>query len=297
MQTSYPIRVAAKMTGISLDTLRAWERRYKAVVPERSERGRLYSSANIGRLLLLNKLVQRGHAIGSIASLTDDQLTNLDTQQPGPPPSNSPVPRDLVSPILSAIEDFDSLRAANELSRLAAILSPRELVYQVVVPLMREVGVRWHDGTLAIAQEHLVTELLRNLLGSLMHLFRPSSAATKIVLAAPLGESHDLGILAAAMLTSIAGCEPIFLGANLPAGEIAMAAKRVKASVVLLGITVKTGNTIDELSAVDEALPPSCELWVGGAGSPDLDLSNFNRKAVLLGDLPAFEAECRRWSR
>jgi DNA-binding transcriptional MerR regulator len=68
MQTSYPIRAVAKITGLSLDTLRAWERRYKAVVPGRSDRGRQYGAAHIERLLLLNQLVQKGHAIGGIAA-------------------------------------------------------------------------------------------------------------------------------------------------------------------------------------------------------------------------------------
>jgi DNA-binding transcriptional MerR regulator len=77
MQTSYPIRAVAKITGLSLDTLRAWERRYKAVVPERSVRGRQYGTAHIERLLLLNQLVQKGHAIGGIAALEDLELKKL----------------------------------------------------------------------------------------------------------------------------------------------------------------------------------------------------------------------------
>ena len=84
MQTRYPIRAVAKITGISLDTLRAWERRYRAVVPQRSDRGRQYGTAEIDRLLLLNQLVKRGHSIGSIASLPDSELRNLLENQPSP---------------------------------------------------------------------------------------------------------------------------------------------------------------------------------------------------------------------
>ena len=82
METRYPIRAVAKITGLSLDTLRAWERRYKAVVPERSERGRQYGLEHIERLLLLNQLVQKGHAIGGIASRSDEELRGLLSQQP-----------------------------------------------------------------------------------------------------------------------------------------------------------------------------------------------------------------------
>src|SRR3954471_23539797 len=155
MATSYPIRAVAKITGLSLDTLRAWERRYKAVVPERSDRGRQYGAADVERLLLLSQLVNKGHAIGGIASLADEDLKKL-LAQPGD--HSSPAPEatpDILGPVLAAIESFDSRRAGDELSRLAAVLSPRDFVYRVVVPLMHEVGRRWHDGQFAVAQEHL----------------------------------------------------------------------------------------------------------------------------------------------
>jgi len=297
MNSPYPIRAVAKITGISLDTLRAWERRYQAVVPERSERGRLYSGADIERLILLNRLVQNGHAISGVASLDDEQLKALLDQEPGPREAPTRTPAEVLTPVLAAIENFDSAAAGDELSRLAAVLNPRDLVYQVAVPLMHEVGVRWHNGTFAIAQEHLVSELLRNLFGSLMHLLRPSRPTLKIVLATPAGEAHDFGILAAAMLASIAGAEPVFLGADLPALQIAEAAQRVNAQAILLGITVATESMTGEVTALAATMPDGCELWVGGASSTDLDLSGIARMTVLLKDLPAFENECRRWRR
>ena len=295
MQTRYPIRAVAKITGLSLDTLRAWERRYKAVVPERSERGRQYGPEHIERLLLLNQLVQKGHAIGGIASRSDEELRGLLAQQPNQPVPDSTSQTDMLAPVLAAIEDFDTVRASDELSRLAAVLSPRDLVYQVAVPLMHEVGIRWHAGTLAIAQEHLVSQMLRTLLGSMMRLFRPSNPAMKMVLATPAGESHEFGILAAAMLASLAGVEPVYLGPNLPAREIADAARGTSAKVVALSITFLSETTQEELKALAAAMPEGAELWAGGAGSADLDLSNLGRKTVLIKDLQALENECRRW--
>ncbi len=295
MKTRYPIRAVAKITGLSLDTLRAWERRYKAVVPERSDRGRQYGPEHVERLLLLNQLVQKGHAIGAIASRSDEELRGLLAQQPSQLVPVPAPPTEMLASVLAAIENFDTIRASDELSRLAAVLSPRDLVYQVAVPLMREVGIRWHNGTLAIAQEHLVSEMLRTLLGSMMRLFRPSNPAMKMVLATPAGESHEFGILAAAMLASLAGVEPVYLGPNLPAREIADAVRRTSAKVVALSITFLSETTQDELTALAAAMPEGAELWVGGAGSADLDLSNLGRKTVWIKDLPALENECRRW--
>ncbi len=295
MQTSYPIRAVAKITGLSLDTLRAWERRYKAVVPERSDRGRQYGAAHIERLLLLNQLVQKGHAIGGIASLADEDLKNLLVPPLGQASAEPEPAVELLGPILAAIESFDARRAGDELSRLAAVLSPRDLVYRVVVPLMHEVGTRWHDGQLAIAQEHLVSQLLRNLLGGMVQLFRSANPKMKMVLATPAGEAHEFGILASAMLASMAGIEAISLGTDLPAREIGEAAQRLSATVVLLAIRVVNKTTAKELRTIASAIPESSQLWVGGAGIVELDLSKLGRKTVLLKDLPAFENECRSW--
>jgi len=282
------------MTGLSLDTLRAWERRYQAVVPERSDRGRQYGAAQVERLLLLGQLVHRGHAIGGIASLGDQELRNL-LGQPGQTVPEQEPSRAILAPVLSAIESFDSARAGDELSRLAAVIRPREFVYDVALPLMREVGNRFHEGTLAIAQEHMVSQLLRNLLGSMLRLFRPSRRAVKMILATPAGEAHEFGILAAAMLASMSGIEPVYLGPDLPALEIAAAARRIGAQVVVLGVTVITETTAGEVRAVAAAMPEAAEFWVGGAVIADLDLSKVRRKTVLLKDFPSLEKECRRW--
>jgi len=159
---------------------------------------------------------------------------------------------------------------------------------------MREVGIRWHEGTLGIAQEHLVSSLLRNLLGSMMRLFRPASPSVKIVFAALAGEPHEFGILASAVLASLAGIEPVYLGSDLPALEIANAAAQVSARAIALGITLATETSLADVGAIVAAMPETAELWVGGAGSAGLDVSRLDRKVILINDLPAFEEECRR---
>ncbi len=292
---SYPIRAVAKITGLSLDTLRAWERRYKAVVPERTHRGRQYAAAQIERLLLLAQLVQKGHAIGGIASLSDRELESLLAGQPGRTVQrNASTPPNILAPILLAIGEFDAAAAADEVSRLAAVLSPRDLVYQVMVPLMHEVGVRWHEGTLAIAQEHMVSQILRDVLGSLNRLLRRSQSATRMVFATPTGEDHEFGIQASAMLASLAGIAPVYLGANLPAEEISEAARRTSARVIVLGITVPSVATAAEVTAIITAMPQTTELWLGGAGN-HIEFFSAGRRPIRLEGLPEFEKECHRY--
>jgi len=116
-----------------------------------------------------------------------------------------------------------------------------------------------------------------------------------MVLSTPAGESHEFGILAAAMLASLAGVEPIYLGPNLPAREIADAAWKTSAKVIALSITFPSETTQEELNDLAAAMPEDTELWVGGARSAGLNLTHLGRKALWIKDLPALENECRRW--
>jgi DNA-binding transcriptional MerR regulator len=294
VQARYPIRAVAKITGLSLDTLRAWERRYSAVVPERSERGRQYGPEHIERLLLLSRLVQKGHAIGRIAQLSDSELQALLTREPSRPLAPPALSDNLIAPVLAAIDEYDSARASDELSRLAALLPPRDLVYNIALPLMRETGDRWHRGDFTIGQEHLVSQILRNLLGSMIRHLRPLGAVPKIVLATLAGESHDFGILAAAMLASLSGLEPVYLGPDIPASDIVQAAKRTSARIVSIGITLPSSTTARDLQALADELPEGVELWIGGSGSDSTGLSELPGRAVHLKELTAFETECLR---
>lgn len=72
---AYRIGAVSKLTGISPDTLRVWERRYQVVEPTRTEKGgRLYSREEVSRLVKIKALVDQGHAISTLVSLTDEQL-------------------------------------------------------------------------------------------------------------------------------------------------------------------------------------------------------------------------------
>src|SRR6187455_2737677 len=113
----YPIRAVAKMTGLSVDTLRAWERRYDAVVPRRDGRGRVYTDAHVQRLRQLATLVEQGHAIGRIAGLSDASLTKL-RQHLAPPPARGRKTVGL-APLLDALKRYELATIDSLLNRHA----------------------------------------------------------------------------------------------------------------------------------------------------------------------------------
>ncbi|MFP5206290.1 MAG: MerR family transcriptional regulator [Acidobacteriota bacterium] len=297
----YPIRAAANLTGLSIDTLRAWERRYQAVTPIRGKRGRVYGEGHIRRLILLRDAVSRGHAIGQVAGLEDSALEKLlvepvpAAKAPGRDGAEHPM-SDVLLPVVSAIESFDYATANFHLGRLAALLPTNRLVSEVVFPLMQLVGDRWHVGTMTIAQEHMTSSILRNLLGGLVRLSTSSVSSQRILFATPAGELHEFGILAAAMLAVAGGFEVLYLGSSLPALEIAAAAERTSPRAVVVAIKANepTLATIEELRMLAAKLPKTTELWLGGSNVKKTLASIGNARSLALEDFSELEEHLAR---
>jgi DNA-binding transcriptional MerR regulator/methylmalonyl-CoA mutase cobalamin-binding subunit len=294
----YPIRAVSKLTAISVDTLRAWERRYAVVEPERDERGRLYSEADVERLKLLRQLVEQGHAIGRVASLTSEELGALVTRGPDPVPYEGPAPAGQADQgaLRGAVERFDAPALRRELSRLAAILPARSLAREVALPLLAHVGEGWHDGRLTVAQEHLVTAELRSLMGALARLHGVPDASPRLLLATPPGEQHELGTLVAALVASGSGFMAFYLGPQLPPAEVVGAARRIGPRAVVLGYTGAEAapEGLAALAEVARTLPASVECWVGGPGVPAAARALPGDRVLLLEDLDAYERHLGR---
>jgi len=122
----YPIRAVSKLTGIAIDTLRAWERRYGAVTPIRDERGRMYTDADVARLRLLGGAVESGHSIGRLAGLSNEELRDLCGTTADTVAESTAVPGRMrldTTALITALREYDAVGLDQELSRLAATLS------------------------------------------------------------------------------------------------------------------------------------------------------------------------------
>ena len=295
METSYPISAAAKLTGIPLDTLRAWERRYRTIVPKRLARGRVYSEAQIQKLLLLRRAVEQGHSIGQVAALGQRQLRALLEKSSaiaaGDSISNTTDANAMLAPALRALERFDFAETDREINRLAAAMgSPRNFVHQAALPLMRSVGERWHEGKCSIGQEHMLTNLLTGVLASLVRTYSPSNPPARVLLATPTNERHAFPTLAAAMLIAAGGLGAIYLGTDLPAADIVLAARKSEADVALLSLSSSPSLEVrDDLSYIARKVTRSTALWLGGAPELHLDQATEGSRWMVLKDFSALE--------
>lgn len=296
----YPIGVVARLTGVPIETLRAWERRHGVVEPAREGRARTYGETDVRKLRLLRDLVDAGHSIGHLAALGDRELRALaGRQRRGAAPARGRE-RDAggLDEIWRALECFDVDAAEAALERLAALLPAEALCLDVALPLLRRIGDAWSEGRLGVAHEHLVSGAVRTLLGSLTRLLRPArgGAARRVVFAAIEGELHELGLAAGALLAAAARLSPVYLGQNVPARDIVNAVRWTGArALVLAAVCERPGS--DAAGAVAEiahAVPPRVPVLVGGAKAERLASALKAGPARWIPDLPALAAELQR---
>ena len=264
----YPMRLVTRLTGLSADVIRVWERRYGAVVPERSDGGtRLYSERDLRRLILLKAAVDAGHTIRAIATLEEEKLRALSDQAGAEPVSRTSASDgwgDLIERYLEHVTRFDAEGAGDLLARAMSVSEGSVFVFELILPLLREVGDRWHAGTLSVAHEHLVSAQVKGFLFTFTRLLRPLPGAPRLVIATPAGHLHEFGALVGAYLAAARGLNTVYLGADVPDEDLVGAAEQGKADVLLLSVLLDPdGPSRRRLRETLRRCAESVETWIG----------------------------------
>ncbi|MGH0031962.1 MAG: MerR family transcriptional regulator [Myxococcota bacterium] len=285
-ELTYPLGAASRLTGLSPELLRAWERRHGVVEPLRTPGGtRRYTAEQLERLRRLKAAVDAGHRISQVASLSDDDLARLVHSEP--PPSGGIPTR-----LWTALEALDGHETQRLLTRQFTALGPVAFARDFAYPFIREVGERWASGRLDIAAEHLATVALRALLGSALVPSRASLDGPRVVLATPSGERHELGLQMAALAIMGAGANPVYLGAEVPIETLLSAAEQADADAVALSIVnLPAAEAQRAVAALRAGLPQTVRLWLGGSGAAALERVDG---VEHLDDLAALEERVAR---
>lgn len=273
-EARHPIRVVSQRTGLSAPVLRAWERRYGAVEPSRSDGGqRLYSDADVRRLQLLATAVDGGRTIGLIADLDANQLQELideDRETPVQLQGNAVAPDvDRVKAALDLVEAMRTEELEQYLMRSAVELRPHELVEGLMVPLLQEVGRAWQSGRMRPSTEHIASVAIRRFLEWVSTTNQPDPEAPMALTGTPAGQRHEFGALLAGVIAAYEGWRVRFLGPDLPADDIARAAQKLGAKMVALSAVHPRldARGVQEVLELRELLPRSVEVVIGGAGA------------------------------
>ena len=270
----HPIRVVAKRTGLTPAVLRAWEKRYTVVVPSRTEGGqRLYTDADVERLSLLRRAVEEGRGISQVAAFPTEDLKELVREDEVERQGLGPLERlegtsatGVLERAQRAVTQMDSEELGRVLNRAALAFSVPTVLDEVVVPLLSRIGTAWESGRFGPSHEHLGTVVIRRFLEWMLETANVGEGAPVMVAATPAGEKHELGALLAAVSGAAEGWKAIFLGPDLPAEEVVVAALRLEAEVVTLScVDPRTAEALPgEILRIRERLPADVHLVVGG---------------------------------
>jgi len=304
----HPIRVVSERTGLSPDVLRAWEKRYTAVSPPRRDGAgqRLYSDADVERLRLLRRVTQAGRAIGQVADLTNAELLRLAREDEDQRASALPavaVRQEGKAALaflergLAAARALDARGLETVLRRSLVALGAEAFIDEVAVPFLRSLGTSWEEGKLTIAHEHLASAVMGGVLGMVTDVVDADSGGM-VVVATPARQRHELGALLAAATAATAGWRVTYLGADLPAEDIAAAALQRNASAVALSVVYPTDADAlaGELRRLRDALPPHVEIIAGGEGARRLGTEMANAGVTYLPTLADFRKALVRLS-
>jgi DNA-binding transcriptional MerR regulator len=280
MQRSFSIQFVSKVTGINAHTIRAWEKRYQAVVPLRSESGkRIYSQGEVDRLIKLHELVKLGNAISDVAKLGEQELAQLYTDYVGEDKNSASQLVSLESidihstlqNIILALRNYKLDIISYELEKLKTSLTSRDLALSIIIPLLEEVDREVKGGVLNIGQEHSLSSILKFHIGqTLFSSIKENDHGSTIIFATPEGELNEFGIMISALLASFYNIKFYYLGPNMPADSLAQACRQVKAQRLILGVTSKYNQAyskrLDEflIKLTSELSDDVEEIIVGG---------------------------------
>lgn len=225
----FPISTVSELTGVNPVTLRAWERRYGLVQPERTESGhRVYNQADINRIRHILELLDMGMSIGRVhQAMLDDVAgeTTVETRDPWVEYRDA---------ILTAVSRFDEAVLEDKYNEAMALYPVDVITRQLLTPLLHELGERWQSSCTGIAEEHFFSVFMRNKLGARFHHRNIQNTGPLLVAACLPNEQHEFGLLLFSLAAHTRGYRLILLGANMPLNEIPMVVSRTGADGIVL---------------------------------------------------------------
>jgi methanogenic corrinoid protein MtbC1 len=287
----YSIKAVSQATGLSVEALRAWERRYAVVTPHRDDLGRrVYRPEDVLRLRRLREATERGHPIGRLSQLSDSALAALLEGEAANTPLQASCSA-FVTRILEASQNFRAAECEQALTLAIALLPPAELIRAVLQPLLQEIGARWHRGDLTIAQERMVSSAVRKHVSLVLDSYDRTAHRAAVVFATLPGERHELGLLMSAMVCASRGFKVHYLGADMPAREIAEYARETGAGAVALSVLLMDSlpGLPEKLGQLSDALPKDIPVWIGGAATNGIDRATIPANCIVISSHAEFE--------
>ena len=279
ISTSGHLRIGelSRRTGVSVELLRAWERRYGLLAPSRTAGGfRLYGDGDERRVRRMLDYLNAGVWAGEAADLA---LGESDTLRTSEAADTDRLQRSSAE-LREALDGFDEQSANDAFDRALAGFTLDTVIRDVVLPYLHELGERWVRGEASVAQEHFASALLR---GRLLGLARGwgNGIGPVALLACVPGEEHDLGLICFGLALRGRGWRITYLGADTPLSSLVDTAGQLRPAIVV--VNVVTAPISAETRRQLKTLASSHRLALGGAGTDEAAAGSVGAE-LLEGD-------------
>ncbi len=267
------IGALSRATGIPVETLRTWERRYHFPVPIRKPSGhRLYPLSAVRHLQRVAQAIAGGHRVAEVVRLSLPTLESMLSRAPSPfqAPYARVGPASDIEGLMDAVRRIDSFTLRSAFRSRWSQHGPLGFLENVAAPLMTEVGFAWADGRLEIRHEHFATAQLGDFLREVRAPFDAVASGPEIALTTLPGDQHEVGLLMAALAFSMRGWRVYHLGVETPAGELEAMLKDVRLSAVGISVSsvVEPRGAERAVRELRKLLPEDVRLFLGGSGAP-----------------------------
>ena len=270
----FSIKDLENLSGIKAHTIRIWEKRYAVLSPMRTDSNiRYYDIANLQKLLNITLLHNHGYKISKISKYPPETIPKLVNEII----SEKSVRLHAINAFKMAMMNFDQKLFFETYDTLLRNKSFREIFFEVVIPMMEEIGLLWQTNTITPAHEHFFSYLIKQKLlinTEKVQVLAPTKLNKVFVLFLPLNEVHELGLMYLNYEILSAGYKTIYLGESIPLDNLKDLTKYFSNIVYLSSFTVEPtkDDVADYVAEIEsDVLEADSELWLLGRISGFVD--------------------------
>lgn len=261
--SSYKIKELEALSGIKAHTIRIWEKRYDLLKPERSDsKIRSYDSEQLKRLLNISVLYNKGWKISKIAALTDDEIR----QNADHIANDHQTKNVVVTLFIEALLAYDHVKFERILDKSIEKEGFESVYRYYLLPFLKRIGVLWIVDTISPAQEHFISNIIRQkLIVAINSLPHSKNESVDHILLTPSGEHHEIGLLYYNYALRKNGDNIMYLGVDVPIASIHETIKKLNPKNIIISMVAGQSEKQIEslLSQIRETT--NSPIYVGGA--------------------------------
>lgn len=294
VKSVFSIKDLENLSGIKAHTIRIWEKRYNILEPMRSTTNiRNYDLPNLQKLLNIVLLHNYGYKISRIAEHSTEKIELLVREIISEKSSKNHA----INAFKMAMINFDQALFFNTYNNLLSEKTFREIFYDVVIPLMNEIGLLWQSGTITPAQEHFISFLIKQKLlinTEKIQILEPTRNDKVFVLYLPENEVHELGLMYLNYEILLNGYKTIYLGESVPIDSLKDMKKYFDNVIYVSYLTVEpTRDAIDDYlkEIASEIITPDAKVWLLGRMTQFIDFNQLSKAIKVFNSISDLVAE------